>query len=62
MFINILKDQLKLWVRIRDGDVGLEPLPYSGRVDVHISCKSLQTTAHWLRVITREIDKVRPLS
>ena len=40
-------------------DVGLDPLPHCGRIDVHIYAPSLKEEAHWLRLVTREIDWVR---
>ena len=59
MFICIPKEGIQLWVKVREGDIGLDALPHCGRIDVHITVGiSLQKEAQWLRLITGEIDRV----
>jgi hypothetical protein len=59
LFVSVPAEQTRVWVRVREVDVGLDPLPHCGRIDVHICAPSLKEEAHWLRLITKEIDWVR---
>ena len=56
--MNIPQESARVWVRIREVDVGLDPLPYCGRIDIHLSCPTLRDEACWLRLVTVEIDLV----
>ena len=59
VFVNVVGEDVRLWVRVREVDVGLEPLPHCGRIDVHVASPSLKQDAHWVRLITTEINWVR---
>ena len=58
MFVSIPEQQVKFWVRVRVVDVGLDPLPNCGRIDVHLASPDLQSEAHWLMILTKPIDTV----
>lgn len=58
MFVNIPEQHVKLWIRVRVVDVGLDPLPNCGRIDIHLACPDVQTEAHWLMLLTKQIDVV----
>lgn len=52
------EEQTRLWVRVREGDVGLDPLPHCGRIDIHVAAPHLKMEAYWLRLVTTHIDEV----
>lgn len=58
VFVSVPAEGTSVWVRVREGDVGLEPLPHCGRIDVHSTSSALDKEAVWLRRVTGEIDKV----
>ena len=58
LFMCVPEEETRVWVRVREGDVGLDPLPNCGRIDIHLASRTLQKEAHWLRLLTSEIDKV----
>ena len=53
-------ERCRVWVKVREVDVGLDPLPYCGRIDIHLKAADLTAEAHWLRLITTQVDMVRP--
>lgn len=59
IFVVAEKEGFRVWVRVREVDMGLNPLPNCGRIDIHLAATDVQTEAHWLRLLTRQIDKVR---
>lgn len=59
LFMNVASDGTRVWVRVREVDVGLDPLPHCGRIDIHITTASLQAEARWLRLIAVQVDRVR---
>lgn len=56
MFVNVVEEEVRVWVHVREVDVGLEPLPHCGRIDVHVAAPSLNQDAYWVRLITTEIN------
>lgn len=50
--------ECSVWVEVREVDIGLDPLPYCGRIDVRLKAPTLAAEAHWLRLITTQVDKV----
>jgi len=61
LFIVIPEHQVKIWVRVRVTDVGLDPLPNCGRIDLHLACSDVQVEARWLTILTEQVDAVRSL-
>ena len=54
----VADEGMKLWVRVREVDVGLDPLPNCGRIDIHLSAADVHVEARWLLLLTSQIDKV----
>lgn len=59
LFVQVSAEDTRVWLRVREEDIGLDPLPHCGRIDVYVAASSLQTEARWLRLVTVQVDKVR---
>ncbi len=58
LFVCVCGEESRVWLRVREEDIGLDPLPHCGRIDVYVVASSLQTEARWLKLITVQLDKV----
>ena len=58
LFVCTREDDIRVWLRVREEDIGLDPLPHCGRIDIHVASNCLQAEAYWLRLITVQMDKV----
>ena len=58
LFAVVSDEGTRVWLRVREEDIGLDPLPHCGRIDVYVAGSSLRIEARWLRLITVQMDKV----
>ena len=58
LFVHARAEGTRVWLRVREEDIGLDPLPHCGRIDIYMAGSCLQSEARWLRLITTQMDKV----